>query len=193
MPDGAMPDGRRAERAARRTGRTRKAAPGPAVTRAERRRAVQVRRHRLVLVAAVAVSVAVVAAWFPATDLLHQHEQLTAASAQLDRVRKENSALSAESKRLRTPSEIARIATQQYGLVEPGQQVYQVLPPSGTGSGVTGATASEPAGKGHPPVPPASGASTSSQGARSGAVGGRGSAGGRGFLSRVLQTLEFWR
>jgi hypothetical protein len=143
--------------------------------------------------AAAAVSVAVVTAWFPATDLLHQHEQLTAASAQLDRVRKENRALSAESKRLRAPSEIARIAAQQYGLVEPGQQVYQVLPASGTGSGGAGATASEPGGKGHPPVPPAGGASTSSQGARSGAEGGRGSGGGGGFLSRVLQTLEFWR
>ena len=155
------------------------------------------------MVAGAAVfAVVVVAAWFPADALYHQHQQLSAGSSQLDQLRRQNDALRQESARLESPAEVARLARQQYQLVDPGQQVYEVLPPpSATG----GADAGDPGQQA--PVTP-SGASELPAGSAVGS-GTSGAArhddgsephasppatgGSPGVLGRILDTLEFWR
>jgi cell division protein FtsB len=153
--------------------------PKPPLTRAERRRAAEKRRNRFLLVVSAVVSIVIAVAWFPASDLLHQRQQLAAASTQLQKLDQQNQTLEKEAKGLKTPAEIEKIAEQQYDLVEPGQQAYQVLPASGSGNGVglgtSGGTARHStAGK--------KSSSSASTPASSG-----------DFFSRVLDTLEFWR
>jgi cell division protein FtsB len=181
---------------------------------------VKVRRNRLLMAGAAVVSVVIVAAWFPASALYHQHEQLAANTAQLTELRQQDKALDQERKSLASPAEIARIARQQYDLVKPGQQAYEVLPPS-DGSGSNAPDAGDP-GLSAPVTPSGEselpdGTSHSSSGtASTGAAGGSGStahdgsgsgkdangstnssaAGGTTASSvggRILQTLEFWR
>lgn len=137
----------------------------------------------------VATSVAIVAAWFPASDLLHQRSQLDSASAALAQLDHENTVLRREAAQLRTKSAIADIARQQYGLVTPGVQAYQVLPASGEGDGTlaTAAGAAGAAGSRPPGAVTSSGNQTSS-GGRAGKTPTSG-----GFVSRVVHTLEFWR
>jgi cell division protein FtsB len=179
-----------------------------------------VRRNRLLMAGAAVVSVVIVAAWFPASALYHQHEQLGASTAQLTELRQQDKALDQERKSLASPAEIARIARQQYDLVKPGQQAYEVLPPS-DGSGSNAPDAGDP-GLSAPVTPsgeselPDGGNHSSSGGASTGASGSsgggsdggsagkagsgstQGSADGGGSTpssvgGRILQTLEFWR
>lgn len=194
-----------------------KGRPDRPQTRAERRRAAKERRGRLMLGGAVVVAVLVIVAWFPTSALYHQHQQLASATSHLDQLRSQDDALQQERERLTTPAEVARIARQQYQLVLPGQQAYQVL----TGAGSVAGSGAGEAGL-HVPVTPSaeselpagsvssgsqvagSGGSTTAA-ARSGSAHG-GSArstgsthdsGGSGSPSslggRILQTLEFWR
>ena len=177
------------------------------------------RRNRLLMAGAAVVSVVIVAAWFPASALYHQHEQLGASTAQLTELRQQDKALDQERKSLASPAEIARIARQQYDLVKPGQQAYEVLPPS-DGSGSNAPDAGDP-GLSAPVTPSGEselpdGTGHSSSGTANTATGGSGStahdgsgsgkdangstnssaAGGTTASSvggRILQTLEFWR
>ncbi len=50
---------------------------------------------------------------------------------------KQDAALAQEKKNLSDPGEIGRIAREQYQLVNPGQQAYEVLPPSGAAAAGT--------------------------------------------------------
>ncbi len=127
------------------------------------------------------MSAAIVGAWFPVSTLLRQHAQIASASAQLSRLDKENATLRHEEKELRTPSTLGRIAQQQYDLVPPGDQAYQVLPPSGSGR------ADGTLAEGGTKEKSKSGATSASSGSDAG------SATPAGFFGRVLQTLEFWR
>ncbi len=150
------------------------------------------RRNRLSLALAVLVSAAIVGAWFPLSALLHQREQLAAASAQLSRLDGENAALGRHERQLRTLSALGRIAQDQLGLVPPGDQAYQVLPPSGT-TGSDGTLAQTgPAGSGR--------GSARTQSRAGGSPGASRSSGPThvvtttgGFFTRILRTLEFWR
>ena len=158
---------------------------GATLTRAERRRQAQARRNRLILVVGVVVSVVIVAAWFPVSGLLHQRQQLAAASSELRQLNTQNQSLRHQAKQLETSAAVGRIAQQQYDLVAPGEQAYQVLPAASTGGSGTLATA--PAGSGTAP-------GRAPAGAPSGAGGGTTPArSSTGFLGRVVQTLEFWR
>ena len=181
------------------------------------------RRNRLLMAGAAVVSVVIAAAWFPASALYHQHEQLGASTAQLTELRQQDKALDQERKSLASPAEIARIARQQYDLVKPGQQAYEVLPPS-DGSGSNAPDAGDP-GLSAPVTPSGEselpdGTSHSSSGAASTGTSGsadssgggsdgsgagkagsgstKGSTDGGGSTpssvgGRILQTLEFWR
>jgi len=168
------------------------------VTRAERRRAVQARRARLLVAGAVAVSVLVLVAWFPASALYHQHRELASSSAQLSQLDQQNHALLQEKERLASTSEVARIARQQYQLVSPGQQAYEVLPPNGSGgsaaypgdpglqSPVTPSVASE--------LPPGALPTPAGSSRGTGASHGRTRSAARpGLAERIVQALEFWR
>jgi len=158
------------------------------VSRVERRRAAIVRRNRVVLALAVAVSVGILAAWFPTSSLFHQRAQLAAASVQLGQLQRQNAALRQEEKQLRTPTTLGRIAQQQYDLVAPGDQAYQVLPASGSGGldGTLGPASTPAAAHG-------SGSATTAASRARGSSGSGAPAAPGGLIGRMLQTLEFWR
>jgi cell division protein FtsB len=168
---------------------------GRPLTRTERRRQAQARRNRLILVLGVVASVGVVAAWFPASDLLHQRQRLAAATGQLHQLNDQNRGLRRQAKELETPAAVGRIAQQQYDLVQPGEQAYQVLPPSGSdGDGTLGATSS---GTGVGASGSAGSAGSAGIGSSGGGSGGASDAASHahptGFLGRIVQSLEFWR
>jgi len=193
----------RAERHRRaRAGRRR--AGGPS-TRTERRDAQSRRRGVAVLVASVAASAGNPVAWFPGGALIAQGRTLAQASSTLHELKAQDRALRVESKNLSTPSEVARIARQQFGLIVPGEQAYQVLPPPGTAGGATDPYSGDPGNdapvspSAAPELPPGTvEGSTATSGAT--APGGRSHhaadpapTGHPGFLGRILHSLEFWR
>ncbi|HWD56241.1 MAG TPA: septum formation initiator family protein, partial [Acidimicrobiales bacterium] len=94
-------------------------------------------RSRLIFVGALVVSAVVLFAWFPASSLLNQRSDLSSAQGQLAALHKQDAALAQEKKNLSDAGEIGRIARQQYQLVDPGQQAYEVLPPSGAAAAGT--------------------------------------------------------
>ena len=163
------------------------------------------------------LSALILVVWFPATALLHQRAAINASAAELSHLQHQDQALAQEQQALQSPAEIARLARDRFGLVNPGQQAYQVLPPAGK-SGL----ASYAGDPGNQPVvspsssaelPPGSGATASSGSsgtpaphASSGGTGGGGTGGQSsqpaasghpssppGFLGRIGRTLEFWR
>jgi cell division protein FtsB len=169
-------------------------------TRAERRRQAQARRNRIILVLGVVVSLAVVIAWFPASDLLHQRQQLAAETSELHQLDAQNHSLRRQAKALETPAAVGRIAQQQYDLVKPGEQAYQVLPPSssdGEGTLATTAPGSRAGGSattGGQSGSAGTGTRTGTGGTADGTGGtGAGTATNAGFLGRIVQSLEFWR
>ena len=89
------------------------------------------------LLGAVVVSAVVLFAWFPAGSLLSQRSSLSAAEAQLATLHRQDAALAQEKKNLSDSAEIGRIGREQYQLVSPGQQAYEVLPPSGAAAAGT--------------------------------------------------------
>ena len=158
-------------------------------------------RTRLIFFGAVVVSAVVLFAWFPAGSLLNQRSSLAATEAQLATLHKQDAALAQEKKNLSDAGEIGRIAREQYQLVSPGQQAYEVLPPSGATSAgtpyagdpgsagpVTPSATPElpPGGDTTTTTPPTS--ATTSHGDRNGSASS-----GSGLLSRIEHTLEFWR
>lgn len=165
----------------------------PPQTRAERRRQAQARRNRLILVVGVVASMAVVGAWFPVSGLLHQRQQLAAASSQLHQLHVENQALSHRAKQLETPAAVGRIAQQQYNLVTPGEQAYQVLPPASANGDGTLTTPTAASGAPGAAGSAAGGAPTGTTGRATAATTRTASSTSGGFLERVVQTLEFWR
>ena len=88
-------------------------------------------RARLAFLGAIVVSAVVLFAWFPAGSLLSQRSNLAGTEAQLGALHTQDAALAQEKKNLSDAGEIGRIAREQYQLVSPGQQAYEVLPPSG--------------------------------------------------------------
>ena len=159
-------------------------------------------RARLAFLGAAAAAAVILFAWFPASSLLHQRATLAATATQLNTLHREDAALAQEKKNLSDAGEIGRIAREQYQLVSPGQQAYEVLPPSGAAA--TGTPyAGDPGSRGPvtpsatPELPPggttvttappgdAAGSSRPSSGSAASDSGG--------LLSRMVRTLEFWR
>lgn len=137
-------------------------------------------------------SIGIVGAWFPLSELTHQRQALSSATSQLDHVRQEDQALAKEQARLKNPAEIARIAREQYQLVNQGSTPYQVLPKSGSQSSGATAVPTDPgltkpvAPSGDIELPPgALGSGTSSTQSTAAARSS--------FFGRIAQTLEFWR
>ena len=179
--------------------------PGPKqATRRERRRSRDGRRAKVLLIGAVVLSAVILTAWFPASALYRQRASLAEANSQLVQLHQQDAALSQERKNLSDTAAIGRIARQQYQLVSPGQQAFEVLPPAGT------APANSPYG-GDPgssaPVAPSSNSALPSgsvttttrpaaqpRRAGSGAdAASSGSSTAPGLLQRMVQALEFWR
>ncbi len=145
------------------------------------------------LAGAVVLSAGILAAWFPAGALYHQRASLAASQTQLAQLHSQDTALTQERKELSSNSEISRIARQQYQLVNPGQEAFEILPPAGTGS-ATAPYAGDPGTQG--PVAPSgsagltSGASTTSTTTPTNKAAVQSSA---SLFNRMLHALEFWR
>jgi cell division protein FtsB len=181
-----------------------------------KRRAVpgEIRRARLVLLGAVVVAAGVLFAWFPASSLLSQRSDLGGTESQLSTLHSQDAALAQEQKNLSDGGEIGRIAREQYQLVGPGQQPYEVLPPAGSTTGgipyagdpgsngpVTPSAASElpPGDATSTTAAPVGSSAGSSHASSAGGASGHGGsdAGTRGqnsgLVSRMVHALEFWR
>jgi cell division protein FtsB len=189
----------RADRKASRRRRAAKASGSGAKAKAKAKGSLG--RARLGFVGAIVASAIVLFAWFPAGSLLSQRSSLHGTEAELNALHAQDSALAQENKNLSDGGEIGRIAREQYQLVSPGQQAYEVLPPSGAAAagsdgpvtpsatpelppgGVTTTTTTEP------------GASPAAAHAAAAAAAGRHatSTSSGGFASRVMHALEFWR
>ena len=187
----------------------RKATPRRARTTKAAGTAGSVGRARLAFLGAIVASAIVLFAWFPAGSLISQRSDLHGTEAELNALHAQDSALAQENKNLSDAGEIGRIARQQYQLVSPGQQSYEVLPPSGATAAGT-AYAGDPGSDGPvtpsatPELPPGSvtttttPTTTTTKPASSGEHTddphpGASPTSSGGFGSRVLHSLEFWR
>lgn len=158
-------------------------------------------RARLLLLGAAVLSAVVLFAWFPASSLLSQRSALSSTESQLATLHQQDAALAQEKKNLSDASEIGRIARQQYQLVNPGQQAYEVLPPSGAATPGT-SYAGDPGSRGPvapsatPELPPGSVTTTTTPTGDT-TADNRGTqtqrSGGSNLLGRMLHSLEFWR
>ena len=166
-------------------------------------------RARLGFVGAIVASAIVLFAWFPAGSLLSQRSNLHGTEAELNALHAQDAALAQEHKNLSDAGEIGRIARGQYQLVSPGQQAYEVLPPSGATAAGT-PYAGDPGSDGPvtpsatPELPPGSVTTTTTTepGASPAAAQGattttthppEASTSTGGFVSRMVHALEFWR
>jgi hypothetical protein len=153
------------------------------------------------LLGAVIMAAVIMFAWFPVGSLLGQRSKISGTEAELASLHKQDGALTQEKKSLSDAGEIGRIAREQYQLVSPGQQAYEVLPPSGAapiGTPYSG----DPGSRG--PVAPSASAELPPGGvattttvpqpgpARRGVRQTQPPA-APGLLSRMLYALEFWR
>jgi len=141
------------------------------------RTAKEVRRSRLILVAATGLSA-------------------VGATAQLQQLHTEDAALNQEGKNLSDSAEISRIAREQYQLVSPGQLAFEVLPPSGsavvdspyaTDPGLTGPVAPSAASE----LPPG-GITSPAAPSQAAKAHGASAHQAEGAFQRMLHALEFW-
>ena len=131
----------------------------------------------------IATAIAMLVAWFPLGTLLHQQGQLSATAQQIAVIQREQQGLAAQQRTVSTRAEAAMLARQLYQLVNPGQSLIQVLP---------GTAAVDGTGGGDPGYQPL--VSPSSIVAPVVARTSHGSTSGwRGFVDRLVRTLEFWR
>ena len=172
-----------------------------AAGRADDRRARERRRGRVLLAGSIVLAAVMLVAWFPASALLSQRDALSSATAQLRDLRAQDRTLAEERATLNSPAEISRLAREEYQLVQPGQRVVQVLPPSGAPSNAGAGQAPYPGDPGlSKPVPPSavallpSGTTTTSP-ASATPSSSKVAAGSSqpGLWQRVAGTLEFWR
>ena len=176
-------------------------------SRAARRRSREARRRRFLLVGSALLSLVILGAWFPANALYHQHSSLASAEAQLNVLHQQDAALAQERKNLSDAGEISRIAREQYQLVSPGQQAFEVLPKTGSShaeapySGDPGLSAPVapssasvlPPGAGTTTTQPAKAtrAIAASQASKTSDAAPAAPSGG--VVGRMLDALEFWR
>lgn len=175
-------------------------------TRMERRRAIRRRRARIVWVVCGGFCLLVLGTSFPAQALIRQHDAISSASSELDRLTEGNNALQKQADELANPANIAALARSDYGMVSPGQKAYKVLATGGSpaatslssghssldqGPVAPGSTESQDllAGSGAASDPvPSTGSRTSGHPDGSGAQHAA-----AGLWGRVLNSLEFWR
>jgi hypothetical protein len=157
----------------------------------------------VLLAGSIVTSALMLAAWFPFTSLLNQHRQVSQATAELSSLKAQDEALAHEQSALTSPSDVTRLAREQYQLLEPGQRLVQVLPPSGTPSQSGTGQAPFPGDPGltKPVAPsaiallPSTTTSTEPPHAASGTSGHPTTSASTkpGLVQRILSTLSFWR
>ncbi|MGB8197668.1 MAG: septum formation initiator family protein [Acidimicrobiales bacterium] len=135
---------------------------------------------------ALVTAVAMLVGWFPATAIWHQQSELNATSAQINAIRNQQRALTAQAKSIDSKSAAILLAREQYQLVSPGQSLIQVLP----GSGANNANPST----GDPGLQPlVSPSSVSSLATSTTKATSTHHSTAKAFISRLMRTLEFWR
>ncbi len=132
----------------------------------------------------IATAVAILVAWFPFGTLLRQQGELAATARQVAVVQAEQQALRARQRSATSKTQAIMLARQLYQLVSPGQSLIQVLPGTATGSSP---------GSGDPGNQPLVSPSSSPAPTPAGGSVHSTASGWRGFLSRLVRTLEFWR
>jgi cell division protein FtsB len=157
------------------------------------------------LIGGALLSAIILGAWFPANALYHQHASLASANAQLNELHAQDNALAKERKNLSSSAEIARIAREQDQLVSPGQQAFEVLPPSGSAkadapySGDPALTAPVAPSSASELPPGSETATTQTSTTTPPAASSGGSAkahrttASSSMLGRIVSSLEFWR
>ncbi len=160
----------------------------------------QRRRARAVVLGAALFALVVLATSMPIGNLFSQREQLRSSSAELARLQSENSLLSHEARQLSERATVDALARSVYGLVPPGSKAYDILPASSESGSTSPGGNAVPLGG--PPVVPGSKESQALLGVDPGdfqwlATGSAAAlvtpSSARGYWSRVLYNLEFWR
>jgi hypothetical protein len=149
----------------------------------------------LVIVGGAATASVILGAWLPIGALLSQSAKASAAQSRLSQLVTQGQQLTAESTRLATPEETARLAREEYQLVAPGQRLIQVLSPLGSApnSSPGGAYTGDP-GLSLPVDPSAAAVAPSMTGTTAPPPTGHAHASSaEGFFDRALGALEFWR
>lgn len=123
---------------------------------------------------------------FPFKTLWRQQSALNQAQSQIAQINRQSAALTQQAKSVSTEAAAIALAREDYQLVQPGQRLIQVLP--GNGTGYVAQNSTDPGAQ--PLVNigglvPTTGSTSSSA--------SHVSAGVRGFVSRFVRTLEFWR
>lgn len=134
---------------------------------------------------ALVTAVAMLAGWFPLTALIRQQGQLDSVRSQLSAVQQQQQSLARQAQTIDSRTAAIQLAREQYQLVAPGQSLIQVLP--GLGRGLVAQSTGDPGLQ--PLVSPASAPSLATTTAT---TPGRATS-TRGFVTRFLRTLEFWR
>jgi cell division protein FtsB len=132
------------------------------------------------VVAGVVVAVGLFLFGYPTRTYLEQRSQLTQEQAKLDRLAAQNQSLSTEASRLQSTAEIERIARQNYGLVQPGQEAYAILPSPTARNGSASSSSSSGAAPTSTTTTPKSGSSSRHRSQPG------------GLWSRFIHQLEFW-
>jgi cell division protein FtsB len=177
----------------------------------ERRHAIRRRRSRIVWVACGAFCLLVLATSFPVEALIRQHDAISSASSELDRLTAGNKSLQRQAQELSNPANIDALARSDFDMVSRGEKAYQVLPAAGSSDPTSLSSGHSVLDQG--PVAPGSaesqeilgdaGSTTPSSSESSSGPGTSGQTNGSqgsgaphvtpGLWGRVLDTLEFWR
>lgn len=94
-----------------------------------RRRRTTTMRFGVALVVVVGLLFVVV---FPVRAWMDQRAAVDRSERQLEVLEQEQQRLTQDTRRLRDPREIERIARERYGMTRPGEQAWSVVPPSTT-------------------------------------------------------------
>ena len=143
-------------------------------------------RNHWMVPLAVVTAVVMLVAWFPLKALWHQQSALDSTAAQIAALQRQQHALILQAKSIDSKAAATLLAREQYQLVAPGQSLIQVLP--GNGSGVVSQSTGDPGLQ--PLVSPSSVSTLVTPSSR--VSTGRASS-TKGFVTRLLRTLEFWR
>lgn len=137
--------------------------------------------HRWMVPLAVVTAGAMIAIWFPFSALWQQQHEIAQAAAALAAVRGEQQALNVQSHQETSTRAERDLARADYQLVSPGQSLIQVLPGRATNGVWT--LRDDPGYQplARPDTVPVVATPRASASA------------GRGFLARLVRTLEFWR
>ncbi len=124
--------------------------------------------------------------WFPLGALWHQQSLLDSTAAQISALKTQQHALRLQAESIDSQAAATLLAREQYQLVAPGQSLIQVLP--GNGVGLVSQSIGDP---GLQPLVSPSSVSSLVPGPPSPTPVHVSST--RGFVARLLRTLEFWR